>query len=100
MIKIEIRGLNLDNIKKISSLKNEDKYFFDYRVKSYEIFKKLDDPSFGPNYKVDYDNIIYYKSIQDDIKNNWNDVNTSVKDEFKNLGVIESEKNLDGIGIQ
>ncbi len=100
MIKIEIRGLNLDNIKKISSLKKEDKYFFDYRVKSYEIFKKLDDPSFGPNYKVDYDNIIYYKSIQDDIKNNWNDVNTSVKDEFKNLGVIESEKNLDGIGIQ
>ena len=100
MIKIEIRGLNLDNIKKISNFKNEDKYFFDYRVKSYEIFKKLDDPDFGPNYKVDYDNIIYYKSIQDDIKNNWNDVNTSVKDEFKNLGVIESEKNLDGIGIQ
>lgn len=100
MIEIEIRGLNLDNIKKISNFKNEDKYFFDYRVKSYEIFKKLDDPDFGPNYKVDYDNIIYYKSIQDDIKNNWNDVNTSVKDEFKNLGVIESEKNLDGIGIQ
>ena len=43
MIKIEIRGLNLDNIKKISALKKEEKYFLDYRVKSYEIFKNLNE---------------------------------------------------------
>ena len=100
MIKIEIRGLNLDNVKKISALKKEEKYFLDYRVKSYEIFKKLNDPDFGPKYTIDYDKIIYYKTIQDDMKNNWRDVNSNVQDEFKGLGVIESEKNLDGIGIQ
>ena len=100
MIKIEIRGLNLDNIKKISALKKEEKYFLDYRVKSYEIFKNLNDPDFGPKYTIDYDKIIYYKTIQDDMKNNWSDVNSNVQDEFKGLGVLESEKNLDGIGIQ
>ena len=100
MIKIEIRGLNLDNVKKISALKKEEKYFLDYRVKSYEIFKNLNDPDFGPKYTIDYDKIIYYKTIQDDMKNNWSDVNSNVQDEFKGLGVLESEKNLDGIGIQ
>ncbi len=100
MIKIEIRGLNLDNIKKISASKKEEKYFLDYRVKSYEIFKNLNDPDFGPKYTIDYDKIIYYKTIQDDMKNNWRDVNSNVQDEFKGLGVLESEKNLDGIGIQ
>ena len=100
MIKIEIRGLNLDNVKKISALKKEEKYFLDYRVKSYEIFKNLNDPDFGPKYTIDYDKIIYYKTIQDDMKNNWRDVNSNVQDEFKGLGVLESEKNLDGIGIQ
>ena len=100
MIKIEILGLNLDNIKKISALKKEEKYFLDYRVKSYEIFKNLNDPDFGPKYTIDYDKIIYYKTIQDDMKNNWRDVNSNVQDEFKGLGVLESEKNLDGIGIQ
>ena len=100
MIKIEIRGLNLDNVKKISALKKEEKYFLDYRVKSYEIFKNLNDPDFGPKYTIDYDKIIYYKTIQYDMKNNWSDVNSNVQDEFKGLGVLESEKNLDGIGIQ
>ena len=100
MIKIEISGLNLDNVKKISTLKKEEKYFLDYRVKSYEIFKNLNDPDFGPKYTIDYDKIIYYKTIQDDMKNNWSDVNSNVQDEFKGLGVLESEKNLDGIGIQ
>ena len=100
MIKIEIRGLNLDNVKKISTLKKEEKYFLDYRVKSYEIFKNLNDPDFGPKYTIDYDKIIYYKTIQADMKNNWRDVNSNVQDEFKGLGVLESEKNLDGIGIQ
>ena len=100
MIKIEIRGLNLENIKKISKLKGEEDYFLNYRIKSFKEFLKLDDPNFGPDYKINYDKIIYYKSVQDEMKNNWNQVDNKIKDEFKPLGVIESECNLDGIGIQ
>ncbi len=100
MIKIEVRGLNLDNIKKISKYKNEDEYFLNYRVKAYQEFLKLKDPDFGPKYKIDYDKIIYFKSVQDSIKNDWKMVNKKIQDEFKPLGVIESEANLDGMGIQ
>ncbi len=100
MIKIEIRGLNLENIKKISKLKNESDYFLNYRINSYNEFLKLEDPKFGPKYQIDYDKIIYYKSVQDDMKDNWNQVDSRIQDEFKPLGVIESECNLDGIGIQ
>ncbi len=100
MIKIEIVGLNLENIKKISKYKKESDYFLNYRVKAYEEFLKLDDPKFGPKYKIDYDKIIYYKSVQDETKDNWNKVDSKIQEEFKPLGVIESECNLDGIGIQ
>ena len=58
-------------------------------------------PDFGPKIELDFDNILYYKSRQEsEIKNNWNDINCSVKNELDNLGVLESEKHLDGIGVQ
>ena len=100
MIKIEIKGLSLDNIKKISKYKNESDYFLNYRIKAYNEFLKLKDPEFGPKYKIDYDKIIYFKSIQDKILNDWNMVDNKIQEEFKPLGVIESEANLDGMGIQ
>ena len=71
MIKIEITGLNLENIKKISKIKNEEDYFLNYRIESYNNFLKIKDPEFGPKYDIDYDKIIYYKSNDDGIKKNW-----------------------------
>ena len=100
MIEIEIVGLNLENIKKISRLKNEEDYFLNYRIESYKKFREISNPDFGPQSKIDYDKIIYYKSVQDDVKNDWNLVNDNIQEEFSNLGVIESENKLDGIGIQ
>lgn len=100
MIKIEIRGLSLDNIKKISKHKKEDEYFYNYRINSYKIFKKLSEPKFGPKANLDYSKIIFYKSIQDETKNNWNLVNSQVKEEIANLGVIQSEKYLAGTKVQ
>ena len=100
MIKIEVVGLNLDNIKKISRLKKESDYFYNYRLDSYKKFLELKDPDYGVKCDIDYDKIIYYKSVQDDIKNDWSLVDSNIQEEFNTLGVIESEKNLDGIGIQ
>ncbi|MBQ8471943.1 MAG: Fe-S cluster assembly protein SufB [Bacilli bacterium] len=100
MIKIEVVGLNLENIKKISRLKNESDYFYNYRLDSYKKFLELKDPDYGVKCDIDYDKIIYYKSVQDDIKDDWSLVDSNIQEEFNTLGVIESEKNLDGIGIQ
>ena len=95
-----IKGLNEEKIKTISKCKSEDKKILDYRLKSYESFKNLPLPSFGPKLNIDFDNISYYKSNDDSITDNWEDIDKSVTDEFDSLGVLESEKHLDGIGVQ
>ena len=100
MIKIELVGLNLENIKKISKLKEEEDYFLNYRIESFNNFLKIKDPDFGPKYKINYDKIIYYKSTDNGLKKDWKQVDKKIQCEFNDLGVIESEKNLDGIGIQ
>lgn len=97
---MEIVGLNKENILEISKIKEESSYFQDYRLKSYEQFLKLDDPHFGPKYHIDYDKIIYYKNNDDTLANDWNKISCSIKNEFQNLGVIESEKKMDGLGVQ
>ena len=97
---MEVVGLNNEKVKSISNVKNEDSWVLDYRLKSYELFKKLDLPSFGPKFDIDFDKIIYYKGSNKDIKNSWNDVSDKVKEELDNLGVLESECHMDGIGVQ
>ena len=40
MFFMEIKGLNEKNIRKISEIKNEEQWILDFRLKSYELFKK------------------------------------------------------------
>jgi len=97
---MEIVGINKENITKISSIKNEDSWILDYRLKSYDYFCNLETPSFGPDYKIDFNKIIYYKNDNTNLENDWDKINSCVRNEFDDLGVISSEKNLDGIGVQ
>lgn len=97
---MELKGLNEENIKAISKHKNEDGWITEYRLNSYEQFKKIDVPSFGPVCDIDYDKIIYYKSNDNEIKADWNQIDSDVKEEFDDLGVIKGEEKLDGLGVQ
>ena len=97
---MEVVGLNENNIKKISEIKHEEQWILDFRLKSYEMFKKLDMPNFGPKFDLDFDKVIYYKSREQGMNTNWNKIDDNIKCEFQNLGVIDSEKYLDGIGVQ
>ncbi len=97
---MQIKGLNEENIKTISNLKNEDKFALDFRLRSYEKFKDIDLPSFGPSLNINFDDIIYYESNIDNISDSWDKINKNVKDEFCSLGVVSSEKYMDGIGVQ
>ena len=99
-MKMEIKELTRENVKKIAELKKENSYFTDYRLKSFDIFENLTDPDFGPKYTVDYDKIIYYKSNDDELSNDWEKISCSIKNEFQSLGVIDSEKKMDGLGVQ
>ena len=98
---MEIIGLDEEKIKQISKMKNEDDDVLGYRLKCYEMFKRLDLPTFGPKIDIDFDKIKYYKNDMDlGIKDDWLSVNKNIKDEFDKLKVTSSEKYLDGIGIQ
>lgn len=97
---MEIVGINKENVEAISKYKQEEPWIRDYRIKSYELFENIPMPKFGPDYEIDFDKIIYYKANDRDIKDNWNQLNNNLKDEFTDLGVVDSEKNLDGIGVQ
>lgn len=98
---MEYVGLNEENIRKISQIKKEEPWVLQYRMDSFALFQRLNMPNFGPTYDIDFDKIIYYKQNSDgEIKNNWDKVACNIKNEMCQLGVIESEKHLDGIGVQ
>ena len=98
---MEIIGLSQEKIKQISEIKKEDSWVLDYRLKSDELFEKAEEPSFGPKANIDFEKVIYYKTNDDNkIKNNWNDISCSIRDELNSVGVLESEKHLDGMGVQ
>ena len=97
---MDITGLNSDNIKLISNFKNEDNEILNYRLKCYDSFKNMDLPSFGPEIDLDFEKIVYYKNDDIDMTNSWEKINSDIKNEFCNLGVISSEEKMDGIGVQ
>ena len=85
----------------LSKKKQEPEWMLDFRLESFRTFKKLDNPNFGPELKIDFDEILYYKSTQDSSKNSWDEISKETKNTFCNLGVVDAEeKYLDGVTNQ
>lgn len=98
---MEVKGLSKENIIKISNYKKEADWVKDYRLKSFETFEKIEDKlPFGPSFSLDFDSIIYYKSQDDTMKDDWNQVLKPVREELNELGVLESETHMAGMGVQ
>lgn len=97
---MEIVGIDEEKVKQISALKEEEDWVKDFRLKSFQNFKNLEMPKFGPQTEIDFNKIIYYKNKDNKIHKDWMEVNKEIKEELDGLGVIESEKHLDGIGVQ
>jgi Fe-S cluster assembly protein SufB len=94
-------GLDINKVKTISKRKKEPQWMTDFRLEAYSKFNELGSPKFGPELKIDYDKINYYKIIGDKIANDWNDVPQDIKDTFDKLGLPEAEqKYLSGVGAQ
>ena len=94
------KGISKSKVIEISKIKNEPKWMRDFRVKSYEKFMELPNPSFGPELNINFDDITYYKKVGESV-NDWDKVPKDVKDTFNKLGIIEAEqKYLAGIGAQ
>ena len=99
---MEIIGIDKTKVEAISNKKKENDWVKEFRLDSYDKFLNCDMPKFGPNIDLDFEKIIYYKSNDRDdaIQSDWNSVLKPVVDELDELGVLESEKHLGGMGVQ
>ena len=99
---MEVVGINEENVKKISDIKQEEQWIKDYRVQSYQYFESLPMPSFGPTIDLDFSKIIYYKNNDKDkmIQNDWNNVLKPIVDDLDSVGVREAEIHMGGMGVQ
>ena len=94
-------GLDENKIIEISKIKKEPKWMTDFRLNSYKAFREIPNPSFGPELKINFDLINYYKRVSEKTEKNWDKVDCNVKNTFEELGLIDAEKKyLDGIGAQ
>lgn len=100
MLTIE-KGLDRNKIIEISKIKKEPEWMLKFRLQAFEKFCQLKNPNFGPELKIDFDEINYYKRIDNKQYNNWEEVPTDARDTFNKLGLPSAEKKyLAGIGAQ
>ncbi len=93
--------LNEEFIKKLSKKKQEPEWMLEFRLQAFQEFLKLENPDFGPDLEINFDEILYYKSTSEKVENDWNKIEEKTRGLFCNLGVIEAEnKYLDGVSNQ
>ena len=95
------RELNIDFVKWLSEKKQEPEFMKEFIINSYKKFLELDNPTFGPEIKLDFNKINYYKSDIDKVTDKWENVSCNIKNTFDSLGVIKAEEQyLDGVSNQ
>ncbi|MCI5745585.1 MAG: Fe-S cluster assembly protein SufB [Erysipelotrichaceae bacterium] len=87
------KGLTRDTILTISKIKNEPEWMKEFRLKSFETFLKMKNPSFGPNLDfLKYDEYTYYIKPSDKSVKSWDEVPQTIRETFTRLGLPEQEK--------
>ena len=95
-------GLTPDIVHEISEKKNEPEWMLEHRLKSLEIYNKLEMPDWGPSIQgLDMDHIVTYVKPNTDQKSDWENVPDNIKDTFERLGIPQAERSyLAGVGAQ
>ena len=92
--------LNVEFIKNLSLKKKEPEWMLNFRLKAYEAFLKIENPTFGPALNFSFDDILYYKKTEEQ-KHDWKEVSQDTYHTFCKLGVVDAEnKYLDGVSNQ
>ncbi len=96
------KGLNEDIIREMSFLKKEPEWMLDFRLRSYEIFKRKPMPNWGGDTsQIYFDDIYYYIKPTEGQVDAWEELPDSVKDTYEKLGIPEAErKYLAGVTAQ
>ncbi len=96
------KGLNRSVVEFISKAKNEPDWMLEFRLKAYDAFLKLENPTWGPDLSgIDFDEYTYYIKSSERTEDNWDAVPEEIKETFEKLGIPEAEaKYLSGSSTQ
>lgn len=97
------KGINLDIIKKISKFKNEPEYLLNFRIKAYNKWKRMIEPTWAKLFydKIDYDNIVYYAVPKTKKQlSSLNEVDPELINTFEKLGIpLNEQKRLTNVAV-
>ncbi len=97
------KGLDENIIKLISSKKNEPKWMLDWRLKAFEIWKKMKEPEWAKvNYpKINYQDIYYYSAPKNTEKlKSLDEVDPKLLKTYEKLGIpLNEQKALAGVAV-
>jgi len=95
-------GISKKVVQEISWLKEEPKWMRDFRLKSYEIFKRKEMPGWGPDLStIKFDEITYYIKPTEDRAKIWEELPPEIKKTYDLIGIPEAEKKfLAGVTAQ
>ena len=97
------KGLDENIIRLISSKKNEPEWMLDWRLKAFEIWKKMKEPEWAKvNYpKIDYQDIYYYSAPKNTEKlKSLDEVDPELLKTYEKLGIpLNEQKALAGVAV-
>ncbi|MFQ7477407.1 MAG: Fe-S cluster assembly protein SufB, partial [Streptococcus sp.] len=78
------KGLNEAVIRELSAAKNEPEWMLEFRLKSFETFKKMPMQTWGADLsEIDFDDLIYYQKPSDKPARSWDEVPEKIKETFE-----------------
>ena len=98
------KGLSEDVVRAISAKKNEPEWMLELRLKAYQTWKRMEEPTWQHvTYpKIDYQDVVYYsapKSSKDGPKS-LDEVDPELLETYKKLGIpLEEQSRLAGIAV-
>ena len=95
-------GLTEEIIRDISARKKDPSWMLDFRLKSLEVYKKIDLPTWGQDISaLNMNEIVTYVKPNAKQVNDWSQVPDEIKKTFDRLGIPDAEKkSLAGVGAQ
>ncbi len=95
-------GFTEEIVRRISDEKDDPGWMRSFRLKCLDLYNRMDMPCWGPPIdELDMNRIASYVRHKSEMKNNWEDVPSDIKETFERLGIPQAERlSLAGVGAQ
>ena len=89
------KGLTKEIVEEISKKKKDPKWMKEFRLKSLEVYNKLELPTWGPDISMlDMNDIATYVKPKSKLNSSWDDVPDDIKDTFDKLRNSRGRKRI------